>query len=94
MMNLVSFMLTFLKVIWVYTGFEYKFSIINLPKNLHLTLSDLQEQLFNPVEEQNKNVELVEQTKELNRTEKHLTKNRLIYSIDTALDIDNYDKLP
>ena len=41
MMNLVSFMLTFLKVIWVYTGFEYKFCIINLPKNLHLTLSDL-----------------------------------------------------
>ena len=36
MMNLVSFMLTFLKVIWVYTGFEYKFSIINLPKNLQI----------------------------------------------------------
>ena len=46
------------------------------------------------MEEQNKNVELVEETKELNRTEKHLTKNRLIYSIDTALDIDSYDKLP
>lgn len=94
MMNLVSFVITFLKVIWVYTGFEYRFSIINLPKNLHLTLSDLQEQLFNPVEEQNNNVESVEETKEQNRTEKYLTKNRLIDSIGTALDIHNYGKLP
>ena len=94
MMNLVSFVITFLKVIWVYTGFEYRFSIINLPKNLHLTLSDLQEQLFNPVEEQNNNVESVEETKEQNRTEKYLTMNRLIDSIGTALDIHNYDKLP
>ena len=46
------------------------------------------------MEEQNNNVESVEETKEQNRTEKYLTKNRLIDSIGTALDIHNYDKLP
>lgn len=53
---------------------------MNLSKNLCLTVSDLQEQLANLVEEQSNDDVLVEETAELNQIEKQFTKHRLINS--------------
>lgn len=53
---------------------------MNLPKNLYLTVSDLQEQFANPVEEQSNDDVLVEETAELNQIKKQFTKYRLINS--------------
>lgn len=50
---------------------------MNQPKNI-----DLDEQLSDHVE----------QTEDMSQMEKQLTKNRLINCIDTALDLDKYDK--
>lgn len=67
MVNLVRFLITFPKALWVYCWFGYKFSLMNLSRSLYLTVSDLEEQVDNPVEEQSNSDVLVKENAELNR---------------------------